>query len=74
MVNTTFSLSDKTQEIPMAKPQVSRNEPQKAPYVTPTIRTIEVSEIEKRGLMGLLGRPQAPDKKAKAAVTPNHPT
>jgi hypothetical protein len=53
----------------MAKPQVSRNEPQKAPYVKPTIRTIEVSEIEKRGLMGLLGRPEqrGSDEKSRAA-------
>jgi hypothetical protein len=54
----------------MAKPQVSRNEPQKAPYVKPTIRRIEVSEIEKRGLMGLLGRPEQPE----AAVVSEHPS
>jgi hypothetical protein len=55
----------------MAKPQVSRNEPQKAPYVRPTIRTIEVSEIEKRGLLeDLPNRAQQPE----AAVVSQHPS
>lgn len=59
----------------MAKPQVSKSKPQKVPYVTPTIRTIEVSEIEKRGLMGLLGRPEQreSDEKSRPGVTPKHP-
>ena len=55
----------------MAEEKAPKSEPQKAPYVTPTIRTIEISEVEKRGLIGLLGRPQQ-DEKAMAAVAPNH--
>jgi len=57
----------------MAKTQVTKSEPQKASYVTPTIRKLEISEVEQRGLMGLLGRPQQ-DEKAMAAVAPNHPS
>ena len=51
----------------MDRPQ-AQTEPQKAPYVTPTIRTIEISDVEKRGLMRLLGRPQQVEK---AMVAPS---
>lgn len=51
----------------MTKAQ-QQTEPQKAHYVTPTIRTIDVSELEKRGLENLLNRPQQPE----AAVVPKH--
>jgi len=54
----------------MAKAQ-QQTESQKAPYVTPTIRTIDVSEVEKRGLLeDLLNRPRRPE----AAVVPKHPS
>jgi hypothetical protein len=53
----------------MAKAQ-QQTEPQKSPYVTPTIRTIDVSEVEKRGLSkDLLNRPQP-----EATVVPKPPT
>jgi hypothetical protein len=53
----------------MAKAQ-QQTERQKAPYVTPTIRTIDVSEVEKRGLENLLNRPQQPE----TAVVQKHPS
>ena len=65
----------------MAKPQVSKSEPQKAPYVTPKILTLKVelsfassvTNFEDIIYLRDLPQPQLPDKaeapsKAKTAV------